>query len=438
MLISIPSNFTPEIIYTFEILIEEFLGQSCEFEVLPGLIDYKIKCTANKSLVIKNSFFYKFKEPLGYISTLALPDQIEYWSDSNLSISQLPILYGKPILQESETELTLHADLVASSYFMLSRWEEVIDESKDIHQRSTATTSIAFRYHFLDRPIVNEYADLLWKLFTKAGYSEKRKIRNFEISVSHDVDQQYQWPDLYTSVKHLAGDLIKRKDARLFGNNLKSYFQTLLFNHPDPFDHHHKLLDLADLHQVRACFNFIVSCSSPYDQGLSPDDPRMFKLIKRIEDRGHQIGFHPAYGSYLDGQSFEQELAVLQNLTKQKMRGGRQHYLRFKVPYTWRLWEQAGMEWESTLGYSDRPGYRCGTCYSYTVFDCLDRKKLKLKEKPLILMDATLIYYMTEWSLEEMQKLRSHCQKHSGEWVTIWHNDLVSHPKLKEFESLIY
>ncbi len=438
LLITIPSKFTPEIKYTFEILINEFLGQSCDFVLQADNQDFHISGNGIKTLIIKNVFFNHYLEPTGYLSSTALPRSIVYWSDTSLFLDQLPILYGQGRLEESTTDFTLYADIIASSYFMLSRWEELVDDSKDIHQRSTATSSIAYQYHFLDRPIVNEYADLLWTLLCKAGYTEKRKTRTFECVVSHDIDQQYQWPDNLTSIKHLAGDLIKRRDLSLFSKNLKTYIQTTWFKHPDPFDHHLQLLDLADEHGVRACFNFIVSQSSSFDQGLSPDDPRMLKLIRLIENRGHEIGFHPGYGSYLDGQNFEQELAVLQNLTQQKIQGGRQHYLRFKTPYTWRLWEQAGMLWESSLGYSDRPGFRCGSCYSYTVFDCLDRKKLKLKEKPLILMDASLIYYMTDWSLDEMQKLRAHCQKHEGEWTTIWHNDLVSHPKLAEFESLIY
>ena len=87
------------------------------------------------------------------------------------------------------------------------------------------------------------------------------------------------------------------------------------------------------------------------------------------------------------------------------------------------------MEWESSMGYSDLPGFRCGTCYAYPVYDCIERKKLKLREKPLIVMDATLVHYLKSVELTGLNALK--------EWLTIWHNDLVGHPLLKDFHSLI-
>jgi len=416
----------------------EFLGQPCEFAIRDEALDFSITCAGLKSIIIKNSFFKHFVQPTGYLTSTALPRNIKYWTDSTLSLDQLPVLYGQRQLEESEFTLTLHADIIASSYFMLSRWEEMVDKDKDIHQRSTAASSVAYRYNFLHRPIVNEYADLLWLLLNKIGYSEKRKINHFESAVTHDVDQQYQWPDGFSSLKHLGGDLIKRKSLNLFAHDLVSMIRTRWFNQRDPFDQHAYQMDLAEQYSIRACFNFIVSRSSSFDQPLSPRDPRVKKLIQQIESRGHEVGFHPGYESYLEGKHFNQELRILQNLAQQKIEGGRQHYLRFQVPHTWRLWEQAGMAWESSLGYSDMPGFRCGTCFAYTVYDCLAQKKLNLKERPLILMDATLVYYLKSWDLEEIIKLRNQCIRHGGTWMTIWHNDLVNHPLLHQFKEVIY
>lgn len=436
--ISIPAKFSAEIQYTFEILLHEFLGQTVEFTSQTETVDFIINGEGIKPIVIKNSFFSHFIEPHGYLSSAALPKQINYWTDATWSIDQLPVLYGLGKLEESQQHWTLHADIIASSFFMLSRWEEVVDKDKDIHQRSTAASSTAYRYNFLHRPLVNEYSDLLWNLLIRAGYQGIRKKHLFETAVTHDVDQQYQWPDAFTGIKHLAGDLIKRKSFNLFVKNLVSMIRTRWLNKPDPFDQHALQMDLAERAGIRACFNFIVSRSSPFDQPLSHQDPRMKNLIRQIESRGHQIGFHPGYESYMDGNRFDAELKILQNLTQQKIEGGRQHYLRFSVPHTWRLWEHAGMTWESSMGYSDMPGFRCGTCYTYSVFDCLDRKKLRLKEKPLILMDATLVYYLKSWDMNEVVKLRDQCIRHGGTWMTIWHNDLVNHPLLHQFKKVIY
>ena len=53
--------------------------------------------------------------------------------------------------------------------------------------------------------------------------------------------------------------------------------------------------------------------------------------------------------------------------------GGRQHYLRWEAPTTWRAWEEAGLDYDSTLTFADHAGFRCGVCFEYPVYDILLR-----------------------------------------------------------------
>ncbi len=400
--------------------------------------DFIISNSEIKSIIIKNQFFSNFKATINYIQANNLPKNISYWSDSTLQIQELPVLYGKDKIDETENSITLHADLIASAFFMLTRWEEIVDADKDLHGRSIAKNSIAYQYHFLQRPVVNEYVELIWNVLQKAGYTGKRKSYEYRALVTHDVDQQYQWPDFFTSIKHIAGDILKRNDFKMAGRNLKSWYQTLVLNKQDPFDTYDTLLNLANEYSIKAYFNIIISRSSEHDMALPINDKRLLNLISKIECEGHTIGFHPGYNTYLIQSQFDKELDELQSITKQKIISGRQHFLRFQNPDTWRLWDNAGMEWESSMGYADLPGFRCGICLPFSIFDVRARKKLKVKERPVIVMDATLIYYMKEWSWDQLENLKTQCKKFKGEWVTIWHNDLVNHPLLENFENIIY
>jgi hypothetical protein len=434
--IHIPESFATEIQYTFSILLEEFLGQHCTY-ALHREADFKISFTGGKPVYIKNEFFRHYKESKGYIHKKSLPRTSSNWSDPDLNILDLPVLYGKAGLKETEDAFYIQVDVIASAFFLLSRWEEVIDDHRDEHKRSQGIHSVAFKHRFLKRPVVNEYTDLLWTILMKAGYKGTRKKHNYSFVITHDIDQAYQWPDWYTGMKHLGGDMLKRRDFTLAKRNLTSFYRTMTSGAEDPFDHHQYLLDLAEKNGYQAHFNFIVSRKSKYDQALAVDDPRLKALIDKIESAGHIIGYHPGYNVYANQQRFNAELAILQGLVKQDIISGRQHYLRFKIADTWQLWDRAGMQWDSSMGYSDIPGFRCGTCYTYTVFDCIARKKLNVKEKPLILMDATLVYYQKAWNPDELYALKNECKKHGGEWVSIWHNDLVKNELLKDFESLI-
>ena len=46
----------------------------------------------------------------------------------------------------------------------------------------------------------------------------------------------------------------------------------------------------------------------------------------------------------------------LEKLLGREVVEGRQHYLRFKVPETWNIWEENQMKVDSTLGYASQPG----------------------------------------------------------------------------------
>jgi hypothetical protein len=83
------------------------------------------------------------------------------------------------------------------------------------------------------------------------------------------------------------------------------------------------------------------------------------------------------------------------------------------------------MEWESTLTYPEKEGFRCGTCYEYSVFNILTRKKLKLKEIPLEVMEATMMGYqnLTPKIMEKrIIKLIDKVKKYNGKFVLLWHN----------------
>ena len=83
------------------------------------------------------------------------------------------------------------------------------------------------------------------------------------------------------------------------------------------------------------------------------------------------------------------------------------------------------MDWDSTAGYSEIEGFRCGICHDFPVFDFLERKMLHLREKPLIAMDVTLAHYQRYSSVEateQLLKLRRQVEKHQGEFVLLWHN----------------
>ena len=73
--------------------------------------------------------------------------------------------------------------------------------------------------------------------------------------------------------------------------------------------------------------------------------------------------------------------------------GGRQHYLRWENPSTWENWEGAGLDYDSTVGFADRR-LPLGTSHEFAAFHLRRRRPLRLRERPLLVMDRTLFDYM--------------------------------------------
>jgi hypothetical protein len=123
--------------------------------------------------------------------------------------------------------------------------------------------------------------------------------------------------------------------------------------------------------------------------------------------------------------------------------GGRMHFLRFENPVTWKGLEQAGLAYDSTLGYPEHIGFRCGTCRQFPVYHLTERRKLNLVERPLLVMDQTLLNckYMNltyEEALKKCSYLANICRKYNGNFTLLWHNShLVSSKERELYKQIV-
>ncbi|MDD2101064.1 hypothetical protein [Pseudomonas putida] len=67
------------------------------------------------------------------------------------------------------------------------------------------------------------------------------------------------------------------------------------------------------------------------------------------------------------------------------------HYLLWEQPTTLLIWDAASFRHDSTLGYADAPGFRCGGFPEYPGFDSVAHVKLAVRVRPLTAMDFSII-----------------------------------------------
>jgi len=425
--------FQPEKEYCFRVLLGELLGLDYRVAWTEGEPNYRLHLPNGTALVVRDHFWGK--AGIG-LQPANIPSLIETAPNPFQSGEVLTAVFGKVRFTVENQQIDCDLDVFASAFFMLTRWEEHALPDRDVHGRFPAESSLAWRNGFLHRPVVNEWADLLRYLFARLGWEPPRPKRTFRLHLTCDVDHPRLWWSVSDRLRTLGGSFLKRKNASEALFWLKKYF----FNKQDPYDTFHQIMDAAEQTGHPAHFNFLGERPPESDCWYPLEHPFVRSLIENISARGHVIGFHPSYEAFDQPDIFNRELESLRRITPQPVWTGRQHYLRFAVPSTWRVWEQAGMAWDSTMGYPEHPGFRCGICQDFPVFDIEQRKILNLREKPLIAMDVTLALYRG-WSPEQayqvLMQLRHQVEKHDGEFVLLWHNSSLGGWEWREWQAFL-
>ena len=147
-------------------------------------------------------------------------------------------------------------------------------------------------------------------------------------------------------------------------------------------------------------------------------------MINHIKERGHVVGFHPSLETFDNAEKWKLEKDSLEQTLNAQVNEGRQHYLRFKAPFTWQIWEDNNMLFDSTVGFNKLVGFRCGTGDSFSIFNFLTRKKLNLKELPLVVMEGAL-KSMTKTSndyLAALNKYRDISRCYNMKYTVLFHN----------------
>jgi hypothetical protein len=349
----------------------------------------------------------------------------------------------KPLIEKLDENFIIHYDILGLTYWMLNRLEEINSYKFDMHQRFPATASHAFKHNYLNRPIIDEWFDILAQVIKKLWPSIRLKQSYFNIELSHDVDD----PSLYTLKKNYY-HYIKPVIIDLINFNIKDLFCLPLIylnftNKLSKYDPHNTfdwIMDLSEKNNITSTFNFICGGNSRFDPNYNIHDLKIKSLIKKINKRNHLIGLHPSYDSYNQPKFIKKQAKDLLNLLDEEKiyqieLSSRMHYLRWKSPDTLVFLDQAGINKDTTLGFADYAGYRCGSCKSFTGFDAINQQELKIKVQPLIAMECSLFNYMNlshRETYEHMINLKEKCKKVKGTFSLLWHNSYLRSSELKD------
>jgi hypothetical protein len=463
LLVRHPADFAAERKYALDVVLGEWLGLSYvgETHELAATVITLRGCAGE--LVLPDVFFAR--AAAAWLERGSMPESpLPRWRP-NLGLGvggdsapEIPVLFGVPVsdgdyLELGKQHIVLGLDILGSVFFLLTRYEERVSTVRDEHDRFPGKASLACREGVLERPLANEYLEILWSLMRRLWPALQRRQRAFEISLEHDVDTPFGvvGRDWARVLKNVLGDLGRRRSPELAARRLMAKLAAdgagaARFDPNNTFDF---IMATSERHGLKSTF-FVKSAASDrcFDDPYPLDAPCLTAILRRIHARAHRIGLHPSYLTYRDRARLLAEFAGLREACerlgiRQAEWGGRQHYLRFAVPATWRHYAAVGLGYDATLGFDDCPGFRCGTCYEFKVYDFEERRALPLYERPLTVMEITLLdgTYLglsPEAARERIARLAGICRRFSGCFRLLWHNsELVTRQQRRFYADIV-
>lgn len=310
-------------------------------------------------------------------------------------------------------------DLLAASFYLLSRYEEYLPHPKDVYGRFDHKASLAFKQHFLHRPLVNEWFSAL---------RARLKVtcnRPFTFLPTYDID--IAWSYRHKGFKRNAGGLI-RDLLKGQAGRIRERLAVLRGKRQDPFDCYGWLNKLHEDYGLKPYYFFLLAeKAGKLDKNIAPDNEALKALIADHAIR-YPVGIHPSWQSGDTPALLAKEIQRLHEVTGQPVQASRQHYIRFSLPDTFRILTSNGIRFDFSMGYGTINGFRASVCTPYYWYDLSREATTELMLFPFCFMDANSFYEQREdaaAALAEMKRLLAVVKKEKGVCSMIWHNTFL-------------
>jgi hypothetical protein len=163
--------------------------------------------------------------------------------------------------------------------------------------------------------------------------------------------------------------------------------------------------------------------TTAFDKNIHPKHPAMMRVIKNLAKEGI-IGIHPSYYSH-HNDTLSREKTMLEFVSGRSTHISRQHYIKVKLPDTYRLLINNKIIDDYSMGYGSHLGFRAGTGSSFLWFDVEKDIATQLRVHPFCFMDTTAHYEVKlsiSEAFERLEAMSKVLEKTGSTLITVFHN----------------
>jgi peptidoglycan/xylan/chitin deacetylase (PgdA/CDA1 family) len=284
-------------------------------------------------------------------------------------------------------------------------------------------------------PVVDIYEKILFDDIARMSSLEGKEIKSlpiwpegksFAVCLSHDVDEVRKTYQYFTRtfIYSTRGQFLRA------GKQMCSFFCDKVSNY-NPYWTFDDIMRIEKRLGVRSSFYFLqesgkVEPFKPATWKLAKKyrfcDPDVSRVMKRLIDGGWEVGLHGSYYSYLSEDKLRREKNDLESAIGQEICGIRQHYLSLNIPDTWDYHQKIGLQYDTSLGYNRKIGFRWGTCFPFYPMNPSTGDAHPLLQIPLMIMDTPLHQGKGDVS-KKILKMLSVIEQQNGLMTLLFHHD---------------
>jgi len=246
--------------------------------------------------------------------------------------------------------------------------------------------------------------------------------KKLAVCISHDIDLLYVPQTAKRKLVNTARSLLKGQLGKSYASLRSLGTQTIY----DPYNLEN-LVDINNSFDIKSSYYFLSLTEGDEDYNYEVAGIR--DQLKLVSDNRCEIGLHGGHQAYNNKAKLLAEKERLEKVVGHPLPGYRNHYLRFQLPQSWRNLAEAGFSYDTTLGYADCAGFRNGMCFPFYPYDATKKEFIDIVELPLMVMDASLFYYMRldeTGSLKLCREILEKVAACGGVFTLLWHNNSMA------------
>lgn len=315
-------------------------------------------------------------------------------------------------------------DIFSAIFYLISRYEEYGHPSLDGYGRFDYRASAAWRHGFLHRPLVNEWLEALRPRLIHLGAPISAAPPPRRWCPTYDID--IAWSYRGKGWKRNLGGAF-RDAAHLRWERVKERVQVVAGQRSDPYDAYDFMEALHRQGGERPRFFMHTGGQrNRYDKNIPASFPPWQSLVRRLAALG-PVGLHPSWASF-HHPSLLEEKKTLESVLGEEAGASRQHYIRFRLPDTFRHLLEAGIRDDYSMGYGSVNGYRASVAHPFPWYDLEREAATPLTLHPFAWMDANALFEQEmspESGVEELKGYWEGLRKTGGTLITIAHNTFL-------------